>query len=84
VYLKKVKQGKAWPTPDKGPEVDNVKCRFAPHVQVIPSGSLVVVNSDPVLHNTHGYYGKRTAFNLALPNQDQRVEVELKRPGMWS
>jgi hypothetical protein len=34
-----------------------------------------------MLHNTHGYYGKRTAFNLALPNQGQRIPVDLPRPG---
>ena len=46
---------------------------------MIPAGSLDVVNCDPVLHNTHGYYGKRTAFNLALPNQGQRIPIELQR-----
>ena len=30
---------------------------------------------------THGYYGKRTAFNLALPNQGQTIPTELPRPG---
>ena len=44
-------------------------------------GTLDVVNSDPILHNTHGYYGKRTAFNLALPNQGQRISVDVPRPG---
>ncbi len=39
-------------------------------------------NSDPMLHNTHGYYGKRTAFNLALPNKGQRIPVDLPRPGI--
>ena len=63
VYLAQVAKGKAWPAQPKPPEVDNVKCKFAPHVQVIRPGKLDVVNSDPVLHNTHGYYGKRTAFN---------------------
>ncbi|TIX37701.1 MAG: hypothetical protein E5V19_08175, partial [Mesorhizobium sp.] len=58
-----------------------LKCRFEPAVQMIPAGSLEVVNSDPMLHNTHGYYGKRTAFNLALPNKGQRIPVELKRAG---
>ena len=57
------------------------KCRFEPDVQVIRAGPLDVVNSDPVLHNTHGYYGKRTAFNLALPNKGQRIPAELTRPG---
>ena len=34
-----------------------------------------------MLHNTHGYYGKRTAFNLALPNEGQRIPTELPRAG---
>lgn len=81
VYLVEVAKGKAWPPPGKTPQLDNVKCRFEPEVQVIPAGSLDVVNSDAVLHNTHGYYGKRTAFNLALPNLGQRIPTELKRAG---
>jgi carboxypeptidase family protein len=81
VYLTQVTKGKPWPALQKPPEVDNVKCKFAPDVQVIRPGKLDVVNSDPVLHNTHGYYGKRTAFNLALPNKDQRIPVDLPRAG---
>jgi plastocyanin len=81
VYLAEVPKGKAWPAAGKTPELNNLKCRFEPEVQVIPAGSIDIVNSDPVLHNTHGYYDKRTAFNLALPNKDQRIPAELKRPG---
>jgi hypothetical protein len=81
VYLVEVARGKAWQAASKPPDINNEKCRFVPEVQVIRSGRLDVVNSDPVLHNTHGYYGKRTAFNLALPNQGQRIPVELPRPG---
>lgn len=81
VYLVEVTSGKEWPAAGKTPELDNVKCRFEPEVQVIAAGPLDVVNTDPVLHNTHGYYGKRTAFNLALPNKGQRIPVELPRAG---
>jgi hypothetical protein len=81
IYLVEVAAGKAWPEAAKPPELNNIKCRFEPEVQVIPPGALDVVNSDPVLHNTHGYYGKRTVFNLALPNQGQRIPVELPRAG---
>jgi hypothetical protein len=81
VYLIQVAKGKAWPLASKPPELDNVKCRFEPEVQVIPPGPLDVVNKDPVLHNTHGYYDKRTAFNMALPNQGQRIPTELTRAG---
>ena len=81
VYLVDVAKGKAWPPASKAPELDNIKCRFEPDVQVIPAGPLDVVNKDPVLHNTHGYYGKRTAFNMALPNEGQRIPTELTRAG---
>lgn len=81
VYLAEVAKGKAWPAAAAKPEIDNAKCRFVPEVQVIQAGPLDVVNTDPILHNTHGYYGKRTAFNLALPNKDQRIPSELSRPG---
>ncbi len=81
VYLVDVASGKAWPEQAKPPELDNLKCRFVPDVQVVRAGPLNVVNSDPVLHNTHGYYGKRTAFNMALPNEGQTIPTELKRAG---
>jgi plastocyanin len=84
VYLAQVAKGKAWPAQAgqvKTPELVNHNCRFEPKVQVIRGGPLVVVNSDPILHNTHGYYGKRTAFNMALPNEGQRIPTELTRAG---
>jgi hypothetical protein len=82
VYLKQVAKGKAWEKPAKTPAIDNVKCDFKPHVQVVPAGDIEIVNSDPVLHNTHGFLGKLTVFNVALPNQGQRIAKPLKKPGM--
>jgi plastocyanin len=81
VYLVGVEQGKGWPAEAKAPVLDNKDCVFEPHVQALPAGKLGVHNSDPVLHNTHGFYGKRTAFNIALPNQGQTIDVELERSG---
>jgi len=81
IYLVEVASGKDWAAPGENPKLNNVECRFEPEVQVMPAGPLDVVNSDPVLHNTHGYYGKRTVFNLALPNKDQTIQTELPRPG---
>jgi plastocyanin len=81
VYLVDVAKGKSWPAAGKKAELDNVRCRFVPELQVIRPGSIDVVNKDPVLHNTHGYYGRRTAFNTALPNQDQSITAELLKTG---
>jgi len=82
VYLTGIGKGKAWEKPAATPHMDNVKCDFKPHVQVISAGDFEIVNSDPVLHNTHGFYGKLTAFNVALPNQGQRIKRQLKKPGI--
>lgn len=82
VYLKEVAKGKAWGKPDKTPVIDNHNCRFEPAVQIIRAGDIEIHNSDPVLHNTHGFYGRRTAFNVALPEKGNKVTRELPRPGM--
>jgi plastocyanin len=80
VYLADVDKGKAWPAATKQ-QLVNHRCRFEPEMQVIRAGEIAIVNKDPVLHNTHGYYGRRTAFNTALPNQDQSVTAELLKTG---
>lgn len=82
VYLKKVEKGKAWERPATTPHIDNVKCDFRPHLQVIPAGDFEIVNSDPVLHNTHGFLDRLTVFNVALPNQGQRIRKPLKKTGL--
>jgi hypothetical protein len=82
VYLQKVDKGKAWEKPGKPYEINNVKCDFAPHVQVMPVGDLDIVNSDPVLHNTHGFLDKLTVFNVALPNEGQRIKRPLRKSGL--
>lgn len=82
-YLKEVEAGKEWTKPVKIPELTNLKCHFEPHIQVIPVGSdIEIVNSDPVLHNTHGFLEKRTVFSVLLPNQGDRARRPLKRTGI--
>lgn len=82
VYLKGVTKGKPWGPLEKKPVLDQEKCMFKPAVQVVRAGKVEVINSDPVLHNAHGFYGRRTAFNLAMPDKDQRIDVELPRAGL--
>jgi len=83
VYLKGVAKGKKWERPGKTPELVNKDCRFHPRVQVIPARMKVaIVNSDPVLHNTHGFLIKTTVFNVAMPKSGMRVERPLQRPGL--
>jgi hypothetical protein len=82
LWLKGIEKGKAMTKPGKPPEIVNEKCLFVPHVQAQPVGSIVVVNMDPVMHNTHAFHGKQTVFNVALPVKGQRIEKKLTKPGM--
>ncbi|HEV8616053.1 MAG TPA: carboxypeptidase regulatory-like domain-containing protein [Methylomirabilota bacterium] len=65
--------------------VDNHRCVFVSHVTAATPGERVrIKNSDPILHNTHGFLGKPTVFNLALPNRDQMIDItkRLTKPGV--
>jgi hypothetical protein len=68
--------------------LDNHRCLFVPHVSAVMVGTRARVrNSDPILHNTHGFLaaggGRQTVFNLALPSAGQVIEItrKLTRPG---
>ena len=65
--------------------LDNHRCLFVSHVSALAVGEKArVKNSDGILHNTHGFLGKPTVFNLALPNKDQLVDItrRLTKPGV--
>jgi hypothetical protein len=65
--------------------LDNHRCVFVHHVTATMAGEKTrVKNSDAILHNTHGFLGKPTVFNLALPNKDQMIDItkRLTKPGV--
>jgi len=62
--------------------LDNVNCRFVPHVQAVRvGGTLLLLNSDPILHDAHGFVAGRTLFNDGLPTW-RRVERRLDQTGV--
>jgi hypothetical protein len=65
--------------------LDNSQCVFVSHVTAVALKERVAIrNSDPILHNTHGFRGAPTVFNVALPTKGQEIEVTkyLKSPGV--
>ena len=74
---------KSAPAP-KESVLDQVKCEYKPHVQVLSVGStLKITSSDPILHNTHGFHEDgSTAFNAAIPITGMKVPVMINRPGV--
>ncbi|MCH8055009.1 MAG: carboxypeptidase-like regulatory domain-containing protein [Deltaproteobacteria bacterium] len=49
-------------------ELDNLKCRFVPHVQVASVGQfLIIKNNDPILHTAHAFFQDgQPQFNVGL------------------
>ena len=64
--------------------LDQKSCEFVPHVQALPVGStLNITSSDPVLHNSHGFYEDgSTAFNIAVPIVGMEMSTKLKQSGV--
>ena len=63
-------------------QLDNIGCRFAPHVQAAPVGSrLLLLNSDVILHDAHARIGPMTLFNDGIPRW-RRVTRTLRQPGL--
>lgn len=62
--------------------LDNKNCVFAPHVQVVPVGSeVLLINSDAILHDVHARLGSETLFNIGLPSWRQ-VKKRFTQPGV--
>lgn len=59
--------GKEAEPADKEVVLDQAKCRFEPHVVVVPEGTAVkFLNSDAVSHNVHTYPKKNDAMNKTI------------------
>jgi plastocyanin len=73
VYLKGVTGDGAART-DSPPVIDQVGCRYVPHVLAVEAGqSVVFASSDATLHNVHVLSEKNTAMNRALTGAGQRL-----------
>ena len=60
--------------------MDQKRCRFEPHVLVVPTGATVAYhNSDEVPHNVHTISRKNPYFNLTIAAQGKEVrEIKLE------
>src|ERR1041385_50727 len=72
VMVLDVKRGKAMPVAAQNAEIDQKKCEYTPHVQVMAVNSEISLkNSDPILHNIQFFRGDDSLFNIAQPVQGQ-------------
>ena len=80
VIVEGVKRGKAMPPAAQNAEIDQKKCEYTPHVQVMAVNSEITLrNSDPILHNIQFFQGQNSLFNIAQPVQGQVNKQKLEK-----
>ena len=68
VYVKEGLPDQEWPVPTEGVLLDQNGCRYHPHVLGIQAGqTLIIRNSDGILHNIHPMPVNNRPFNLGQP-----------------
>lgn len=78
VSLESIDAGK--PFAEEAPVLDQVGCRYEPHVVVVPEkGELSVRNSDGLLHNVHTKSIRNRSFNRAMPADVTEFSTKFKR-----
>jgi len=82
VYIEGITRGKQWVDQSRS-VVDQRDCSFQPNMLVAPRwAEMDIVNSDPVLHNIHGWElmadRGRTLFNLGQPPEKEVITQPLR------
>ena len=78
VHIRKIKSGK--PFRMQAPHLDQVGCRFKPHVALVRvKQPLKVLNSDGILHNVHVYGQRNAETNIAMVGSSEPLELSFRR-----
>ena len=86
IYLQGTGLVPSQPEPGASPayRIRSVDGRFLPEFQVVPRmGTLEMVNSDTIAHNTHVFSRGETVFNVALPLRGVTVRKALAGDGVF-
>ncbi len=68
VYVKEGLAPHDWATPSEGVTIDQHGCHYVPHVLAIQTGqSLIIKNSDGILHNINTQPTHNQGFNISQP-----------------
>ena len=74
VYVKDGLGNRTFPTPTETVTIDQKNCRYHPHVFGMMVGQpLVILNSDPTLHNIHAVPKTNQEFNTGQPIQGMKT-----------
>jgi len=81
VYLKNISSGKALELPEQRRHLDQKRCRYIPHILLVPQNSnLSMMSSDATLHTIH--MDGAATFNLPFPFPDRPTVRTMATPGI--
>ncbi len=81
VYLKNISSGKALELPEQRRHLDQKKCRYLPHILLVPeNGTLSMMSSDATLHTIH--MDGAATFNLPFPFTDRVTTRTMSSTGI--
>lgn len=86
VYIEEIAEGKTWDSVESGTFINQEKCFFQPHIQIIRRGAEIdIINSDSTLHNIHAYEligrARRSLFNISQPEMGKIPQLLDPRRG---
>jgi hypothetical protein len=81
VYLKNIRHGKALELPQQRRHLNQMRCRYIPHILLVPQGSnLEMVSSDATLHTIH--MDGAASYNLPFPFPDRPITRTMSAAGL--
>jgi plastocyanin len=84
VSIKAGLKPRKYDVPKQSVEFDQMGCEYTPHVVALQTGQdLVVVNSDPTLHNVHSLSKVNPQFNVAQPKKGMKLTKAFDKPELF-
>ncbi len=81
VYLKNISAGKAMELPEQRRHLDQRRCRYVPHILLVPqNAALQMQSSDATLHTIH--MDGAATYNLPFPFPNQISSRNMSTPGL--
>lgn len=81
VYLRNISSGKPMEVPQARRFLDQKRCRYEPHILLVPKDQILEMkSSDPVLHTVH--MDGAATFNLPFPFENQTIKRSMSSPGL--
>jgi hypothetical protein len=81
VYLRNVTSGKAMDFPEQRQHLDQKRCRYIPHILLVPEGgNLNMMSSDPILHIVH--MDGAATYNLPFPFPNRVSSRQMPEAGL--